>query len=117
MGITLGQKSEKEDGEIIRDENLIEEEIVNYYKNLYEDFEDIVSDNDDNFFNHISGIDRQKGDDVTRLLEEAELRKTLETCSDSAPGPDGIPYSYIKVLWSIFGTLMVEACIVQSDAS
>ena len=36
-------------------------------------------------------------------LTEQELLDALMTCSDSAPGSDGIPYSVYKKTWSIIG--------------
>ena len=37
-----------------------------------------------------------------------ELAKTLATCADSAPGPDGIPYSVIKAVWQTFGRILLD---------
>ena len=37
------------------------------------------------------------------------MRLTLDTCEDSSPGPDGIPYSYLKALWHTFGGLIANA--------
>ncbi len=33
----------------------------------------------------------------------------MKSCRDSAPGPDGIPYSYYKRYWNIFGDTLTEA--------
>ena len=38
-----------------------------------------------------------------------ELWSTLVSCTDSSPGPDGIPYSYLRVLWNQIGATIVEA--------
>ena len=38
-----------------------------------------------------------------------ELRSTLQSCRDSAPGPDGIPYSIIGLLWPVFGAILTNA--------
>ena len=100
---------EKDTGEVVRGEESIEEEIVKYYKALYEDFEVVANENENNFFEHISECDRNKGNDVTKPFTEAELLGVLGTCRDSAPGPDGIPYSYITGLWHIMGPLMIDA--------
>ena len=38
-----------------------------------------------------------------------ELTETLKTCADSAPGPDGIPYSYLKRYWDDFGQVILDS--------
>ena len=38
-----------------------------------------------------------------------ELATMLDSCQDSAPGPDGIPYSLLKLLWHLLGPLLFEA--------
>ena len=38
-----------------------------------------------------------------------ELREVLHSCSDSAPGPDGIPYSILGLMWPAYGPLLVDA--------
>jgi hypothetical protein len=38
-----------------------------------------------------------------------ELLSTLKTCNESAPGPDGIPYSYYKTFHSILLPKMLQA--------
>ena len=63
----------------------------------------------DEFFDEItpvSGTDERK---VIEPINLEELGRTLAGCSDSAPGPDGIPYSYYKALWRTMGPLLVEA--------
>ena len=39
----------------------------------------------------------------------SDLYSTLQTCSDSSPGPDGIPYSLIKFTWSQIGPLLLNS--------
>ena len=38
-----------------------------------------------------------------------ELLTTLKSCTDSAPGPDGIPYSLIRLTWPIYGPLLLNS--------
>ena len=98
-------------GETLLDEDLIEEEIVSFYRKLYEDYDDSIIDTsaDNNFFDLISGVNDQAADAAANSISLAELQATLVGCSDSAPGPDGIPYSYIRALWKHLGPLIVEA--------
>ena len=37
------------------------------------------------------------------LITEPELLSVLKSCTDSASGSDGIPYSVYKKLWGIVG--------------
>ena len=54
-------------------------------------------------------MDRSKVDDVTRGITLGELEETLKSCDDSAPGPDGIPYSYLKHFWREIGGILLNA--------
>ena len=90
----------------------IEEEIVNFYRNLYETFEDntdLIINNDPDFFNHINPISDDSRTKVVAPIEAEELRNVLATCSDSAPGPDGIPYSILRILWPHIGKFLTES--------
>ena len=46
---------------------------------------------------------------VSARIDLHELSETLGTSSDSAPGPDGIPYSYYKALWRHAGPVLIDA--------
>ena len=103
-------KMENSNGEVVTDEDEVQAEIVKFYKGLYENFDTaLINQDDDDFFQGVEGIgdgdDQELGQDIT----EEELRQTLLTCSDSAPGPDGIPYSIIGLLWSRFGPILTSA--------
>ena len=96
----------------ITDPEAIEAEIVNFYKTLYENYENgeiQVMTNDDDFFKELEPIAMEKEDNVVKPVELHELTATLLTCNDSAPGPDGIPYSILRVVWSTFGPILCDA--------
>ena len=63
----------------------------------------------DEFFQHIESVTPEEEHGVTRLITLADLERTLTRCQDSAPGPDGISYSFYKALWRTAGPLLVEA--------
>ena len=46
---------------------------------------------------------------ITAPLTVKELYDTLKSCSDSAPGPDGIPYSVIGLTWKYFGPMLLDS--------
>ena len=53
-------------------------------------------------------IDPAKSAGLERDLNEVELFLALRSCSDSAPGPDGIPYSVYKMFWSKLGPELLK---------
>ena len=80
-------------GAEVTDPKMIEVAIREFYKDLYESVPERIAINDE-FFRHIHPVD--EANDVTRDLTMQDLEETLKTCADSSPGPDGIPYSYLK---------------------
>ena len=97
-------------GDKITSEQGIEEEIVDFYKNLYETYdESIVTQDDNEFFNNLPTISGAGEASICERITVDELRTTLQTCKDSAPGPDGIPYSIIGLLWPTFGPILCNA--------
>ena len=96
----------------ITDPDLIEEEIVHYYKNLYETYDKCELINlvdDDDFFKELDQASVGDAQALTKPISLTELTATLATCRDSAPGPDGIPYSILGLLWPTYGKLLVDA--------
>ena len=103
-------KIERSNGEIITNEGEIEAEIIKYYKDLYEEFDSsIIENNDRNFFQGLEPIAEDEDNEMCQDITAEELRKTLLSCQDSAPGPDGIPYSLIGLVWSHYGPILEDA--------
>ena len=99
------------DGREISSQEEISSEIVNFYKKLYEDYDktNLTNDSANDFFNLLDPIPASDADIVTKPITIQDLERTLLTCTDSAPGPDGIPYSFYKSLWRKMGPIIVEA--------
>ena len=90
----------------------IEAEIVRYYKALYENYDKSLIEaihEDDEFFAGLEKISQADTPNLTKEISLADLTKTLQSCRDSAPGPDGIPYSILGLLWPTYGQLLCEA--------
>ena len=98
------------DNEPCTDRERIETEIRTFYKDLYENLErdDQIDPNND-FFRNIEPVDQGSEEELGRAITLEELTETLKTCADSAPGPDGIPYSFLKFFWHIFGPILTAA--------
>ena len=96
-------------GTKLTSEEEIETEVVNFYKNLYENYPNQTTVSDDTFFDELPGIPRETDDLIADKLTKEELGAVLDSCRESAPGPDGITYSILKNLWTIFGPLLEAA--------
>ena len=98
----------KENGEEIKEQEEIESEIRKFYKDLYESVPgDLVDDND--IFRNIQRLPPNEASTMAASLTLEELEETLKTCEDSAPGPDGIPYSFLKHFWRQAGPVILKA--------
>lgn len=99
-------------GREINDQNEIEKEIVDFYKTLYENYDKSKLEDveyNDAFFDKISPVPEQEQSKVSAPITLEELGKTLASCKDSAPGPDGIPYSYYKAFWRLVGPILLDS--------
>ena len=94
--------------EEITQPELIETRIKQFYKDLYESVPLNLVEND-LLFRHVPQVDPIEAATMSEDLTLEELSVTLQTCSDSAPGPDGIPYSYLKKFWPSFGQTLLDS--------
>jgi hypothetical protein len=92
---------------VITEDKLIKDEITSFYKNLYEIGGE--PNIDENYFSCVNKLPVEATALLTRPLTKDEILLTLKTCSDSAPGPDGIPYTYYRHLWDIFGDILIDS--------
>jgi hypothetical protein len=102
-------------GEVTNEKD-INEEVSNFYKELYES--GVRSEPDDTFLSNITKARDEDVNKVTHPIYKDELYAILLTCADSAPGPDSIPYSYYKHFWPFFGdvlTQMWNQCVAGGD--
>ena len=97
-----------ENGEELNDELEVERTIRNFYKHLYEDVPEDLEANDE-IFRNVDPVSPEVAATMEERLTIEELEKTLKTCADSAPGPDGIPYSYIRHFWADFGPSLLRS--------
>jgi hypothetical protein len=95
-------------GNVITNDTEIKAEVSAFYKKLYEQGGN-ANNIDQDFFSHVSKIPAEVANALTTPLLENEILQTLKTCSDSAPGPDGIPYAYYRHLWDIFGDIITQS--------
>ena len=73
--------------------------VQQFYGRLYSDPRPTKLDDNafvDNFFANCPMIEREHRANLARPLSMVELKEALSSCKDSAPGLDGIPYSFYK---------------------
>ena len=95
-------------GTEVKDPKIIEELIASFYKDLYESVPAQIDTNDE-FFRHVRPVEQDEANAMEAALTLEELTATLKTCSDSSPGPDGIPYSYLKHYWEVIGPVLLSS--------
>jgi len=82
--------------------------ITDFYSKLYKkDFN--LKKKDDDFYKNCPKLSPEQALLVDAELTSVDLLNALKTCKDSAPGPDGIPYSIYKSYWNISGPIILEA--------
>ena len=83
--------------------------ITNFYRNLYA-YKPRESDaRDEGFYDNSPKLTEDNKEFMEKEINLNDLKESLATCSDSAPGPDGIPYSVYKKLWFIAGPIILKA--------
>ncbi len=74
-----------------------------------------LNDNEieENFYENAVQVNNAGVVKVMSPLLKDKMYEILKTCKDSAPGPDGIPYSYYRHFWNFFGDTLA---LVWSEA-
>ena len=97
------------DGVEIKDPRQINDVVESFYKNLYE--KGNTKETNEVLLNNFADFSPLDGDRV-RFMEaqitKNDLLQTLKSCKDSAPGPDGIPYSIIKATWNYYADILLD---------
>jgi hypothetical protein len=103
-------------GRIHNTQTDIEKAIHKFYKELYakEETKDIKKD-ENQMFKDLPKISSESKNKMKQKLTKEEMKNSLFTCKESAPGPDGITYGVYKKLWNIFGDLIYNAWEYSND--
>ena len=82
--------------------------ITEFYEKLYK--ENVYDyPKDDDFYSHCPKLTNEQMNYVDSELNNTDLLNALKTCSDSSPGPDGIPYSVYKTYWDTVGPVILDS--------
>ena len=88
----------------------IENYVTDFYKKLYnQKFERGTEEEQTRVLRSLEPLNREELLKINQPLTLEILRNTLQGTSDSCPGPDGIPYSYLKATWGWYGPTLLEA--------
>lgn len=93
-------------GNLTENEEEIENEVVNFYTELYN--QNATLNQDIDLFREIEPSNKEDAELLAANLTQEELKLVLDTCKNSAPGPDGICYEYYKAFWPVFGPILVN---------
>jgi hypothetical protein len=97
-------------GRVHKTKNEIKEAIQCFYKNLYDKQTDLKSvDTNNKLFQDLPSLSEPDKAELDKKLTLDELHKTLQTCGESAPGPDGITYKTYAHTWEISGKIILDA--------
>jgi exonuclease III len=86
----------------------VTEGITAFYKDLYKKEENVPKD-DSSFYENCPKMTNEQTKFLDEELSLEDLRGALNTCKDSSPGPDGIPYSIYKTYWKTCGPILLNA--------
>lgn len=80
--------------EITEDKLVIKKEILEYYQNLYTEFEPWRPTAD---FEDLASLNEEEKDRLESPFEEQEVLAALNTCGpNKAPGPDGFTMAFFQ---------------------
>ena len=97
-------------GGVVTDPTVIEEQVKQFYEQLYNQNQPGYTANEENeLLRSIQPINDEEKAKIRTPLNLTQLEKTLKETQDSCPGPDGIPYSYLKATWTSFGPVLLKA--------
>ena len=99
------------DNVLIKEEEKIHKHVEEFYVKLYEKGDSKKGNKFrlKGFLEDMQEISKDEATTVITPITANDLFETLKTCMDSAPGPDGIPYSIIKLTWKHFGKLLEDS--------
>ena len=106
-------KLETDNGNIISDQQLILDEIENFYKKLYSENESTYKNYDiSEFLDHVQApsLSDKESNDIEGLVTYNEAYETLQKMkSNKSPGSDGFTTEFFKCFWSKLGYFIVRS--------
>jgi len=85
------EKIVTEEGEADSQESI--KSLIKFFYNTLSSEKEAIIENDENYQKDFPQLSDEDTRNLNCEITLEELEKTLKECNDSAPGPDGIPYS------------------------
>ena len=106
-----GQLNELEINQVTEtDKDKIEEHVTTFYKALYNQDTEQYSETEKNeLLRFLEPLNDAEINAINEPLTIDKVYQTLKDTNDSCPGPDGIPYSYLKATWQWFGSVLINS--------
>ena len=87
----------------------VSEGIKKFYKDLYSK-QTLEKQNSDNlYYSECPKLSLEDRKFLEQSLTLENFKLSLDSCKDSAPGPDGIPYEVYKKLWNLAGPIILDS--------
>ena len=83
------------------------EHVKSFYSSLYRKVMTNPANDAGDFFSHCPTLDLVQQQQLSSPITIAELKESLKSCKDSAPGLDGIPYSF----YATFGDILLPSLL------
>jgi exonuclease III len=84
--------------------------IREFYESLYAaKSREKMNSHNDKFYENCPKLSKEQSIDLDNEITMTDLTKSLNSCKDSSPGPDGIPYLVYKKFWKIAGPIILES--------
>jgi len=87
----------------------IESLATDFYSTLYKKDNNLTQDFDSFYDPETPTISEEDRSYLDNDITLEELKKTVNSCKESAPGPDGIPYGIYKQFWEVLGPYSLES--------
>jgi exonuclease III len=87
----------------------VSEGITDFYRSLYSNNSPTTHIDNNNFYQYAPKLSQSQREEMDKKLTMNDLWAALSSSKDSAPGPDGIGYSFYKKYWHIVGPIILSS--------
>ena len=97
-------------GNVTSNNDEITRHIKDFYTDLYNQRKEEPGEMElNNILSGLPALNDNEAQIATSQISILELTETIKHCTDSSPGPDGIPYSILKLVWPTYSKILLNA--------